>query len=129
LTPCPKPTPRPPKARKPLKRSWIRRKAPRRLKREGSDRAYLAWVRTLPCVVGYPWFRAMNCCDGRIHAHHAIHRSQGGKDRDAIPLCEKHHRQWHEANGVFAEFSRLERFAWAVRAIAETRATHKREGQ
>ncbi len=47
-------------------------------------------------------------------------------DKTAIPLCDRHHRQWHDANGVFAGLSKLERFAWSVRAIAATQAARER---
>lgn len=105
----------------------MKKRRPRRLSRTGSDTAYLARVRTLPCHVQPlaafdPLFVFQSTCRGRVHAHHAIHRSQGGKDSDAIPLCERHHQQWHDANGVFAGLSKLERFAWSQRAIAVTRA-------
>ncbi len=51
------------------------------------DPKYLAWVRTLPCVV----------CGKRAEAHHAGDHGMGQKppDRTAIPLCRFHH-QWPE---------------------------------
>lgn len=115
MTAFPKPAPRQ-KERRPLKRkTWMRRRAPRRLSRAGSDPAYLASVRMLPCAV------ASVRCSGPIHAHHAIHRSQGGKDQDAVPLCMVDHKHWHEGTGPFSRWSKMERFAWAVQAIAITR--------
>lgn len=131
MTPCPKPVKREPKPRRPLKRSWMKAphskfcacsKCERKRTRRESDPAYLDFVRSLPCRVysttDFP-------CFGRIHAHHAIHRSQGGKDDSAVPLCDRHHRQWHDANGVFAGLSKFERFAWATRAIARTQAAYR----
>ncbi len=115
MNPCPKPEKRPPRPRKALRRSWIKRKRPRRLSKAGADLAYLGRVHALPC------FLANGFCQGPLHAHHAIHRSQGGDDRDAIPLCSKHHRDWHECTGPFRGLSRLERFAWSVDAISRTR--------
>lgn len=102
-----------------MRRTWMRRKAPRRLSRAGSDPAYLEKVRRRPC-----WFTGASDtrCEGPVHAHHAIHRSQGGKDVDAVPLCAKHHRAWHEDRPPFRGLDRLQRFAWATRAIADTRA-------
>jgi hypothetical protein len=116
----PKPEKRPPRPRKALRRSWIKRKRPRRLSKAGADLAYLAKVRELPCSAILEHFRQF-FCDGRIHAHHAIHRSQGGDDHDAIPLCQKHHMDWHECTGPFRGLSKLERFAWSVNAISQTR--------
>lgn len=112
------PDPKPPKREKKpyrgLKRSYMVKRAPKRLKRPGTDLAYLAKVRTLPC-------RIDGCASTLIHAHHAIHRSQGGKDDVAVPLCLFHHACWHQHAGVFAGLSRMQRFAWAMQAIAVTR--------
>ncbi len=122
----PKPERRPKKSRKTLKRAWMKAphskfcacaKCERKRKRRGSDPAYLDRVRALPCFfVG----GTISLCEGRVHAHHAIHRSRGGKDDSAIPLCQEHHRAWHEALPPFRGLSRLERFAWAMRVVAET---------
>jgi hypothetical protein len=50
------------------------------------DRRYLAWIRTLPCVV----------CGStrRIEASHTGPHGLGQKspDSSAIPLCYRHHR-------------------------------------
>lgn len=116
MTAFPKPV-REEKPRRPLKRkTYMRPKRPRRIARGLGDPAYLAFVHTLPCVV-----RSVRCA-GPIHAHHAIHRSQGGKDHDAVPLCMVHHSDWHTHSGPFFTLSKLERWAWAMRVIAETRA-------
>jgi len=113
----PKPT-RVAKARKPLKRSYMRRKSPRRLKRAGSDPAYLVWVRRQSCAL---FARCTEIegpfCEGRIHAHHAGRRPGVGMkapDDTAIPLCEKHHRAWHDMTGIFAGLSKLERRRWSA---------------
>jgi hypothetical protein len=47
------------------------------------DWRYLAWIRTLPCVV----------CGGRAEAHHTGPHGRGVKASDytAIPLCTEHH--------------------------------------
>jgi hypothetical protein len=106
------------KARKPLRRTWMRKKAPRRLSRAGSDPAYLAWVRSRGCEAG------SYQCAGWIHAHHAIHRSQGGRDDVAIPLCGKHHQDWHNHTGPFRGLSRLQLFAWSMAAIERTQRAY-----
>lgn len=107
------------KARKPLKRGKrMRRGPPRRLSRDGSDPAYLEAVRQLPCFV-------REDCDGPVHAHHAIHRSQGGIDWDAVPLCMKHHAEWHNASGFFRELGKEERGRFADAMVAITRLTLK----
>ena len=56
------------------------------------DPAYLALVRTLPCVIGLHFGEP---CRGPIEAHHTICERYGQRktpDRDAIPLCVLHHR-------------------------------------
>jgi hypothetical protein len=133
IRPCPKPEPREPKPRKGLKRSWMRKRKPRRLSRPGSDPAYLAWVRTQPCVLDtnhhsviHPW-DGFCACEGRTHAHHAGRKpgvAMKADDSTAIPLCDRHHRQWHDANGVFAGLTKLQRFAWSQRAIADTQGRY-----
>ena len=96
----------------------MRRRAPRRLLKAGSEPRYLAWVRTLPCLIA-------NTCWGGTHAHHAIHLSQGGTDADAIPLCMRHHAHWHNPiSGVFKGWSKMERWAWSLTQIAGIRARY-----
>ena len=121
----PRPAPREKKPRKALRRTWMKAphskfcscsKCERKRKRRGADPAYLDVVRSLPCAC------ISARCSGPIHAHHAIHRSQGGRDADAVPLCMIHHKDWHEGTGPFLFLSRLERFAWAMLRIAETQA-------
>lgn len=102
--------------RTPLKRTRMRRKAPRRLSSPSADPGYLEAVRALPCRM------SSLLCEGRVHAHHAVHRSQGGIDADAVPLCATHHREWHEANGAFFGWNRELRRYWAGEAITWTRA-------
>jgi hypothetical protein len=116
----PKPEPKPKKAPHSLQRSgWLRRKAPRRLRKQSpEDRRYLSWVRTLPCLLG------PEGCLGRTHAHHAIHLSQGGTDRDVVPLCVTHHGNWHGLHGAFRTFTKLDREQWSANAIAQTRARY-----
>lgn len=110
----------------------MRRKPPRRLKRAGSDPAFLRWVRTQPCAVAngrsvcHGVF--MCCCEGRIHAHHAGRRpgvAMKAPDDTAIPLCEKHHGSFHAAVGIFYDWTKMERFAWSMRMIAETQSRYR----
>ena len=96
----------------------MRKKPPRRLSRAGSDPAYLAWVRSRPCFF---------LCPPPSHPHHAGRRPGVGMkapDDTAIPLCDHHHRSWHDATGVFRGLTKLERFAWSQRAVAETQAKY-----
>ena len=125
--PHPKPEPRPKKARKPWGSGghWIRKRAPRRLSRAGSDPAYLDFVRSLPCFFNGA---TISTCEGRVHAHHAGRRPGVGlkaDDKTAIPLCEKHHRAWHDARPPFAGLTKFERFAWSMRVIGHTQSAYQ----
>ena len=97
----------------PLRRSWMRKALPRRVTRPGpgSDPAYLDAVRKLPCYCeGFG-------CYGDIVAHHAGPKSW---DKGAVPLCVKHHAEWHDGNGSFKRWDKAERRAWADYAIRST---------
>ncbi len=75
---------------KPLARSPIRRKPPR--KRKGSDPAYLAFIREQPCAVcSRKWWIKRQ--DSKTQAAHVGARGLGQKapDKTAIPLCRFHH--------------------------------------
>ena len=110
------------KVRRPLVRKhWMRKKAPKRLKREGSDRAYLAWLHTLPCCYA-PW-----CKDGPIEAaHHRDMTGLGRKEDDskAIPLCRSHHRQFDGHYGAFLLAEKEQRKLWFLAKIAQTQAAY-----
>jgi hypothetical protein len=118
----PKPTRKQRKAPKPTPRRPMRKALPRRVTRPGpgSDPAYLAEVRKLPCCAprGILLRQAMHDCDGPIHAHHAGPKTN---DRTAVALCWKHHQAWHDANGVFKGWRKPERREWADAAIDDTR--------
>jgi len=112
---------------KPLRRGRLRRK-PTRVK-AGSDAQYLNAVRELPCAV-----EAIRQLGGETtygecplpsHAHHAGRRPGVGMkaaDDTAIPLCYRHHQQWHDASGYFHGMTRSERRKWSDERIIETRA-------
>lgn len=116
--------------RTPLKRTRMRRKAPRRLRGPKSQPAYLEAVRALPCAAPgslgaiLAWGLLDTGHAGRIHAHHAGRRPGVGMKADdstVIAMCEKHHRAWHDATGVFAGWTKADRRAWADAAIDDTR--------
>lgn len=64
-------------------------------------------------------------CDGEIHAHHAGERGLGQKASDltCIPLCQEHHRNWHDCDGPFADWSKEKRQEFAGAAIEYTQRT------
>lgn len=121
IRPQPKPQRAPKRNRKPLRRlKWMVAKPPRRVTRPGpgSDPAHLAKVRKLPCCAPRANFIGPEelYCKGDVVAHHA-----GPKNNDstAVPLCWRHHNDWHSinGNGVFKGWSKESRRAWADSAI------------
>ncbi len=80
---------------------------------------FVAWVHTLRCRM---WMQ--DPCEGRIHAHHAGVRGLGQKapDNTCIPLCEKHHRAWHDVRSPFDEMGRRGRQEWRDAQIEWTQA-------
>jgi hypothetical protein len=98
-----------------------KRAKPRRSSRV-VDREYLAWVRSLPCVLD------SEECRGPVEAHHAGRRGFGQKcsDTDTIPLCQHHHGAYHAKLGAFAAFSRNILRLWVDAAIDSTRAAYER---
>lgn len=126
IRPQPKPVRAPKRNRKPLKRlRWMVAKPPRRVTRPGpgSDPAYLAKVRKLDCCAPRVWvFTGLTDDEehgGDVVAHHAGPKSN---DSTAVPLCVKHHDQWHNGNGVFKGLGKDARRKWAAERIIETRA-------
>jgi hypothetical protein len=117
----PKPQPRPKRKPKGIQRKKRLNAVSKTRRRDGKDPHYLTFVYTLPC---YMRDLAKSPCGGAMHAHHAIHKSQGGVDRDAIPLCRTHHDEWHRPDlpGLFFGMSKEGRRIWAEVAIEMTRA-------
>jgi hypothetical protein len=83
------------------------------------DPVYLANVRGLPCLLA--WTKK---CLGRIQAHHAGERpgiAMKAPDDTAVPLCGRHHVEWHNAAGHFSAMDKAGRRLWAESAIDATR--------
>lgn len=75
------------------------------------DPKYLAWVRTLPCLVS-------DCRRGPIEVNHIGRRgmSQRSSDYETVPLCRFHHRQFHDKGRKwFEEHHGVELRAMAVK--------------
>lgn len=106
---------------KPLRRTRMKWKPRRR--RAGDDKRYLAWVRTHPCCVG-----GLRC--KRAVAHHAI--EMGGQDlagmgstapdSETLPLCCRHHREFHLRQGFCKGWSDLRRRVFQQDEITRLRA-------
>lgn len=99
------------------------------------DPAHLAKLRAKPCaltlvLVAYhkeevPWaaFAALvkSCsrpvagdCFGPIEAHHRTGSGLALKasDHEAFPLCQKHHRDFHDSKGMFRSWTKQEKKDW-----------------
>jgi hypothetical protein len=121
--------------RSPLERKTrlrARRATPRRSARV-HDLAFMARVRQLPCLVwtmlpdyalGGRYVAPASPCSGSMHAHHMGARGLGQKcsDLETVPFCERHHRDWHDCTGPFADKSKEWRLEFAKAAIEQTRA-------
>lgn len=66
------------------------------------DAAYLRHVRTLDCCVGRDG--ASGPCSGPVVAHHHGPRGMGEKTDDyrSVPLCDGHHREFHDTGTIGA---------------------------
>jgi len=90
------------------------------------DPAYLAVVRTLPCIAR--WMDPRNC-GGLSDPHHAgeglAHPDPERRktcDRTAVPLCRYHHRAVETLTKCFGMWNKGLRRQWYDRWIAETQA-------
>jgi hypothetical protein len=65
------------------------------------DAAYLAFVREQPCCVGRDG-ATKSWCDGPVVAHHHGPRGMGQKTDDyrCVPLCDRHHREFHDTGTI-----------------------------
>ncbi len=103
---------------------YLQRRTPLRARGKSSharrtrDHEFMSFVHTIPCharllAQGFE-------CEGPIEADHVGGRYYKPVDRNCVPMCQKHHRQRHSYNGVFAGWPRERRREWEASAIAET---------
>lgn len=96
--------------------SKTERKQRRREQRRGKPNSeFIQFVKSLPCC---------NCgAKPPSDAHHAVHRSQGGRDEDCVPLCHYCHiGLYHSKYGSVAMFLEAE----GVDLIEESRKVQKK---
>ena len=90
---------------------------PKRLKpRRGriADPAYRAWIRSLPCMV------ANRDCRGGTDPNHVGQYGQArANDRNAVPLCRRHHDLYHEIHRRAFEERFGVSFAAAIQGLNE----------
>ena len=80
----------------------------------GEDPEFIRWLRLQPCAL------ATFCGDRSGPPHHARHNVGGGQrahDSRAIPLCPKHHDDFHDGAGPFLGWDRQQRRDWMDQQI------------
>jgi hypothetical protein len=87
------------------------------------DFTFMQWVKQQRCLM-----RAEGDCAGAIEAHHAGPHAMSRKAPDwtCVPLCGRHHRDYHELTGPFRPGGKAARRRWASAAIIETVMRHAR---
>jgi len=82
----------------------------------GKDPEHLAFLHTLPCAVKRFPLRYATRCAGELQAHHSTvgrGKSQRTDDRNAFPLCLRHHlEEFHERKGTFLGWTKAQRRRW-----------------
>lgn len=107
------------------KRKALRtRRATERRSGRVRDKAFLAFVHTMPCAArAVPGHR----CQGPIEADHMGERPAGRKANDdtCAALCSLGHRERTDFSGPFKSWTRAQMRAWLDEQIAETHAAYQ----
>lgn len=110
------------RARKPMKRTPMRKAPPKRIGSATDDPEYRERVRRLGCLLAHT-----GDCAGPLHPHHAGERpgkALKAPDDTCVCLCRRHHiEELHGLSGFFKGWTRAELRAWQDDAIARTQAT------
>jgi hypothetical protein len=86
---------------------------------DGSEmtQAHLTVIRSLPCCLAR--VEGAGPCCGPVEAHHAKHERAGAKlkspDATALPLCLRHHNDFHQLSGYFKGWRREQLRDWQRR--------------
>lgn len=100
----------------PLKRVAMKRRSRRR--KPGDDPRYKRWIKTQPCVVG-----GKRC--GKVDPHHLIDGKgearkgigQTAPDKFLIPMCRRHHDNFHDGKGIFAGWDDAQRLTFQEQEV------------
>lgn len=85
----------------------------------GDDPDYCAWLRTQRCRMA-----VHDPCGGPLEVHHRRDMTGLGlrpPDRDAMPLCRKHHAALHGMVGPFRSMDKAARKSWELHQVAMLR--------
>jgi hypothetical protein len=90
------------------------------------DPKYLTWLRKQPCCAPYV---NNTPCPYVAEAHHptGAGMSLRGSDRDAIPLCRRHHQAIHDFRAPFFGWDKYQRRTWHLQKAHEHRLRYERE--
>ena len=89
----------------------------------GEDPRHLAYLRERPCAIAEGLGTRLECA-GPICAHHSTHgrgMSQKAHDHEAMPLCIKHHHDFHAGSGLFRGWTQDQRTRWQAKLVEEYR--------
>lgn len=110
---------------RPLKRSWIRRKSPRRIARETAAEVLHKFLIREARACAAAKYAGVGRCSGRLEvAHLGASGGMGRKHGDwteTTLLCRRHHRDLDERRGPLGSMPADERAAWLSREIALAR--------
>jgi hypothetical protein len=97
-----------------------------------SDLRYMSWLRALGCDAASAERPGASVddriCYGPIHAHHSTGLGRGkstkNSDHATIPLCMKHHSDFHSLTGLFRDWDRERIAAWQHERSTEYRCRY-----
>lgn len=111
---------RPLRRSKPLSRgAHLKKKGSGKYARRERNWGRMAFVHSLPCVVG-EYQGITGSCDGPIHAHHMTPRRQDWHDETVVPMCSHHHDCWHGFMGFFKGWTETERDLFNGMSVGKT---------
>lgn len=89
------------------------------------DHKYVEWLRKGGCALAG---NRIHQCGGSLDIHHHTGRRGMGtraSDRDAFPLCHRHHMSFHGAYGLFKGNTKEQRRRWQDDTVAFYRARYE----
>ena len=89
------------------------------------DPAHLAKLRGTRCAAHglRSVLKESDPCSGPVEAHHRTGAGLALKasDHEAFPLCQKHHRDFHDSKGMFRSWTKQEKKEWQLKMVERYR--------
>jgi len=118
----PKPTRSPKEPKRLRRRSWMRRKTPRRIDRETpAEKYYKRWIHGEPCVCG---------CTRPVQQSHLRNMTGAARKENnfmSVAQCAEDHQAFTENRGRFIGMTKFERFSWFIGQIARVHLEFSRQ--